>query len=61
MAGPDHGVPDRGNDLIKLIWSLAGLSFVILVTGLYAKIRLLRRVRSSDYVVILAFVCLFVP
>lgn len=56
MTLPSEGDADRGGLMIKFLWSFGGIAGVILATGLYAKIRLLRHLRSTDYMVIMAYV-----
>ncbi|KAF2246309.1 hypothetical protein BU26DRAFT_461975 [Trematosphaeria pertusa] len=57
MTLPSEGDADRGGLMIKFLWSFGGIAGVILATGLYAKIRLLRHLRSTDYMVIMAYIC----
>ena len=54
--GPDVNI---GGSLIKIQWSLAGVSFVVLSLRLVAGSCILRRIHLADYLMVMAFVSRF--
>jgi hypothetical protein len=56
--GPDVNI---GGSLIKIQWSLAGVSFIVLGLRLVAGSYILRRIHLADYLMVMAFVSRFLP
>jgi hypothetical protein len=64
-SGPPHGSPapdvNIGTALIIFNWILAGVAAIFLGLRLFTVLHVLRRIRATDYIMVLAFVRLVYP
>lgn len=57
MAPGDKNIPNQAPALLAVIWSLGGLSTIVMVLRLYTRMRIVARVAWDDYLMVVSWVC----